>query len=149
MVNDDWGFKTQTMLSPTDMRRFVFPWHQRMVELIPASGRQAILHSCGYMKDVWNDIIDVMRFDGKHSYEDLIQPVEVAYEEFHGRVAILGGIDVDFLCRATAEQVYSRCRDMIERSRDRGGYALGAGNSITSYLPPENYFAMAKAAWDG
>ena len=45
--NDDWGFKTQTMLSPNDLRRYVFPWHKRIVEVIHRAGKPAILHSCG------------------------------------------------------------------------------------------------------
>lgn len=30
--NDDWGFNTQTFLSPSDMRKYVFPWHKKFVE---------------------------------------------------------------------------------------------------------------------
>ncbi|MBD3241644.1 MAG: hypothetical protein GF331_13725, partial [Chitinivibrionales bacterium] len=43
--NDDWGFKNQTMLGPDDMRRYVFPWHKKIVEAIHAAGKPAILHS--------------------------------------------------------------------------------------------------------
>ena len=46
-------------------------------------------------------LIDEMGYDGKHSYEDTIEPVEEAYERYHRRIAILGGIDVNFVCRAT------------------------------------------------
>ncbi len=46
------------------------------------------------------DIICDMKFDGKHSYEDNIIPVEEAYRRWGGRIAILGGIDVDFLIRS-------------------------------------------------
>jgi uroporphyrinogen decarboxylase len=30
--NDDWGFKSQTMLAPEQMRAYVFPWHKQIVE---------------------------------------------------------------------------------------------------------------------
>lgn len=30
--NDDWGFKQQTFLSVNDMKRYVFPWHKKIVE---------------------------------------------------------------------------------------------------------------------
>jgi hypothetical protein len=30
---------------------------------------------------------------------------------------------------------------------DRGGYALGTGNSVPSYIPNGKYFAMTKAAF--
>ncbi len=33
-------------------------------------------------------------------------PVEEAYDRYHSRIAILGGIDLDFVCRSTPEQIY-------------------------------------------
>ncbi len=140
--NDDWGFKTQTMLSPEDMRRYIVPWHKRIAETIHASGRPAILHSCGNLETLMDDIIDTCGYDGKHSYEDTIIPVEEAYEKWSGRIAILGGIDLDFICRNDPEQVKKRCRKMLERAEGRGAYALGSGNSIPEYVPCENYMAM-------
>ncbi len=146
IVNDDWGFNTQTMLSPSDMRKYVIPWNKKIVKLIHDSGRPAIMHSCGMLGEVMDDIIDDIGFDAKHSYEDNIQPVEIAYEKLQGRIAVLGGIDLDFVCRKTPEEIYNRSKSMLERASQRGGYALGSGNSIPSYVPHENYFAMIAAA---
>ena len=144
--NDDWGFKTQTLFSPRAMRQFVFPWHKRIVEQIHAAGKPAILHSCGNFLKVLDDIVDDMQFDARHSYEDTIMPVEEAYEDHHHRLAILGGIDVDFVCRAPIETIEERCRQMLARVRGRGGYALGTGNSVPAYVPDEGYFAMIRTA---
>ena len=144
--NDDWGFKTQTMLPPAHMREYVFPWHTRIVEAIHDAGKPAILHSCGYFDEVIDDVIDTMCFDARHSYEDAILPVEEAYDRYGERIAILGGIDVDFICRSTPEQIYERSREMLRRTAGTGGYALGSGNSIPDYVPDEKYFAMIRAA---
>ena len=59
-----------------------------------------------------------------------------------------GGIDVDFVCRASPEEVYQRAKAMLVRSATRGGYALGTGNSVPDYVPDENYFAMIRAAFE-
>jgi uroporphyrinogen decarboxylase len=144
--NDDWGFKTQPLLTPSQMARYVFPWHKRIVEAIHASGKPAILHSCGAIYPWMDTVIDSLGFDAKHSFEDAIMPVEAAYERYAGRIAILGGIDVDFVIRRSPEEVYRRSAAMLERSRGRGGYALGTGNSVPEYVPPEHYFAMTRAA---
>ena len=144
--NDDWGFKTQTMLTPAQMRALVFPWHKRIVEVIHQAGKPVILHSCGNQRDVMEDIIEDMQYDGRHSYEDAIEPVEDAYERWGRRIAILGGIDVDFLCRSTPAQIHARAQAMLDRSAARGSYALGSGNSIPEYIPQEAYFAMISAA---
>ena len=78
-----------------------------------------------------------MQYDGRHSYEDNIMPVEDAYELMNGRIAVLGGIDMNFLVSGTPEAIY-----------DRAGYMLGSGNSIPEYVPHENYLAMIRAALD-
>lgn len=144
--NDDWGFNTQTMLPPDVMRKYVIPWHKKIAETIHKSGYPAILHSCGNLDAVMDDIIDVIGYDAKHSYEDKICPVEDAYERWSRRIAILGGIDLDFVCRSTPEAVYRRSKAMLERASERGSYALGTGNSVPEYVPAENYFAMISAA---
>jgi len=146
--NDDWGFKSQTMLSPADMRRFVFPWHKELVAVTHAAGIPAILHSCGNLTHVMDDVIDDIGYNGKHSYEDTIQPVEEAYEQYHERIGIMGGIDVDFVVRGEPQAIYERSKAMVERSAARGSYALGTGNSVPEYVPQTNYFAMINAAVD-
>jgi uroporphyrinogen decarboxylase len=146
IVNDDWGFKTQPMLSPPQLRQYVFPWHKRTVQAAHDAGRPAILHSCGNFSTIIDDVIDDMAFDGRHSYEDAIMPVEQAYDRYGRRIAIMGGLDLDFLCRSTPQQVYERATRMLDRTAERGSYALGSGNSIPEYIPTESYFAMVRAA---
>ncbi len=145
MSNDDWGFNTQTFLSVEDMRKYVFPWHKKIVETAHNAGKPAILHSCGYMSDVMEYIIDDLKYDGKHSYEDNILSVEKSYERWGGRIAILGGIDIDFLVRSSVEEIKDRCRNMIRISSEKGGYALGSGNSIPEYIPFEKYMAIIES----
>jgi uroporphyrinogen decarboxylase len=142
IVNDDWGFKNQTILSPEMLKRWIFPWHKKMVEAIHKSGKPAILHSCGQLIAVMDDIIDDMKYDAKHSFEDQITPVEEAFDLWGNRIAILGGIDMDFLARSTPAEISLRSKAMLEKGLSKGGYALGSGNSIPEYIPDENYLAM-------
>ena len=146
MTNDDWGFNTGTMFSPNDMRKYVFPYHRRIAELAHRAGRPIILHSCGNLTDVMDDIIDDMKYDGKHSYEDKILPVEQAYERYGSRIAILGGVDLDFVSRETPEAIRARCSALVQRTGCKG-YALGTGNSIPDYVPFENFTAMVECAY--
>jgi uroporphyrinogen decarboxylase len=148
IVNDDWGFKTQTMFPPEMMESFVFPYIKKIVEVIHAHGKPAILHSCGNVKDIMDVIIDDLMLDGKHSFEDGIYPVEDAWEWWSDRIAIMGGIDVDFLVRSTPEDIYQRSLRLLEKTSEKGGYALGSGNSIPDFVPVENYLAMVRAAVD-
>jgi len=154
MSNDDWGFNRQTMLSPADMRKYVFPWHREIVRAAHAAGKPAVLHSCGNFSDIIDDLFD-MGFDARHSYEDNILPVEEAYELFiggslpGGQMAVLGGMDLHFLCTSTPEEIKARARAMLTRVSERGGYALGSGNSVPDFCPIENYLAMISVIDEG
>ena len=145
-VNDDWGFNTQTMLSPMHMRKLIVPWHKRITAAIHSAGKYTIMHSCGMLWDVMDDIIYDIKSDGKHSYEDTITPVEQAYERLKNKIAVIGGIDIDFLCRKSPEKVYERAMHLLEITKNDGGYILGSGNSIPEYIPRESLFAMLSAA---
>lgn len=142
IVNDDWGFKNQIMFSPDMMKRWVFPWHKKIVEVIHSAGKPAILHSCGQLKLIMDEIIDELKYDGKHSFEDQITPVEEAYKLWGKRIAVLGGIDMDFLARQKPEDISTRSKNMLIEGMQAGGYALGSGNSVPEYIPDENYLAM-------
>ena len=72
------------------------------------------------------------------SIEDVIE----AKQTYGRRIALLGGIDLDFLCRADEKAVRQRVRRTLEACMPGGGYCLGTGNSVANYVPLENYLAM-------
>ncbi|HOF27635.1 MAG TPA: hypothetical protein PLZ04_09370, partial [Clostridia bacterium] len=57
------------------------------------------------------------------------------------KIAILGGIDLDFIARESAENIRARCAALIQLTGYKG-YALGTGNSIPDYIPFKNFAAM-------
>jgi uroporphyrinogen decarboxylase len=141
-LGDDMGFKTATLLQPQHLRQFILPWHKRYAELAHRTGRLFLLHSCGHVESVMPDLIEDVRIDAKHSFEDVIVPVEQFKQRWGTRVAVLGGVDVDLLSRGTQEAVRRRTSQILEACAPGGGYACGSGNSITNYMPTENYVAM-------
>lgn len=142
---DDLGYKTSTLIAPDHLRQYVFPWSKKVVEAVHAAGKPFVLHSCGQLSAIMDDLIDDVNIDAKHSYEDVIMPVTEAKERWGGRVAILGGIDVDFLCRHTPAEIKDHTKRVLEKCSRGGGYALGSGNTIANYVPVENYLAMLEA----
>lgn len=111
-----------------------------------SAGKYAILHSCGHYDEIIDDVINDMKFDARHSYEDNIVPVEKAYEDHGGKLAVLGGIDLNFVIQKSPEEVYRHASEMLKRTETRGGYALGSGNSIPDYVPDDHYLALIKPA---
>ncbi len=142
IVNDDWGFKTQTMLSPDSLRSLVFPWYKKIVEMCHQAGKPVILHSCGNLDKVLTDITHDLKFDCKHSFEDNIIPVEEAYTCWGDTIAIMGGIDINFMVKKTTADIRKRVTNLLRISADKGGLAIGSGNSIADYIPAKNFCAM-------
>ena len=68
--------------------------------LVHAHDVLAVLHSCGQVPSVINISARDISYDGKHSYEDAIVPVEEANEQWHEGIAVLSGMDVGFLAHA-------------------------------------------------
>jgi uroporphyrinogen decarboxylase len=140
--SDDMGFRSGTLISPADLREFVLPGHKLMAQMSHAAGRPYVLHSCGKLDAIMPDLIEDVGINAKHSFEDTIEPVTAAKARYGNRIALLGGIDVDFLCRATPEQVRAHTRATLDACMPGGGYCLGTGNSVTNYIPLDNYLAM-------
>ncbi len=141
-IGDDMGFKHSTMISPELLRKYVFPWHKKLVDIAHSYDLPMILHSCGYLDEVMDDIIDYCGFDAKQSFEDNITPITVAKKKWGDRIALIGGIDMHFLCTANEEQIRAYVDNVIEVCAPGGGYALGTGNTVANYIPLENYLVM-------
>lgn len=146
-LGDDMGFKHATMISPAHLREYVFPWQKRLAEVAHAAGKPFLLHSCGNLTEVMDDLIDYVGIDAKHSFEDVIEPVTEAKHKYGDRIALLGGIDVDLLARGTEEQVRARTQEVLEVCAPGGGYALGSGNSVANYVKVENFLAMLEEGY--
>ncbi len=140
-LGDDLGFRTQTLISPAALREYVFPWHKKIVDAVHRHGKPAILHACGNVSEVMEDLI-ACGWDAKHSFEDAIEPVWEAKAKYGDRIALLGGFDMDKLCRMSVGEVRRHTRLLVERCAPGGGWALGTGNSVANYVPVENFLAM-------
>lgn len=139
---DDMGFKTGPMVPPEVLIDKSFPWHKKNAEIAHEAGKLYMLHACGDLSLLMDSLINYVKIDGRHSFEDEIEPVTLAKERYGSQIALLGGIDVDFLCRSSEEQIRKRVRKTLDICHPGGGYCLGSGNSVVNYMPVESYLAM-------
>jgi len=139
---DDMGFNLGTMLSPKWFREYVIPRQKRIADICHKHDKPFLLHSCGQVDALMEDLIEVVGIDARHSFEDNIEPVEDVYKKYGDRIAVLGGVDVNLLSIGTPDQVRARTRQILEACAPGGGYCVGSGNSVTNYCKIENYYAM-------
>ena len=101
-------------------RKYLFPWHKEIVRMAHESGRPAILHSCGKYEDVIEDIINDIGYDARHSYEDNIVQWK-KHGQLFPRLAVLGGIDMNFLATRSVEDIQKRAQNMLDLTSETGG----------------------------
>jgi uroporphyrinogen decarboxylase len=140
-MGDDLGHKTGLQLSPAMLREYVFPWIRRAAEACHRYSKPFVLHSCGRIYSVMDEII-ALGIDAKHSFEDGILPVEDAVQRYSDRLGLVGGVDVHLLAQGDLGEIRKRTREIIEACAPSGRWALGSGNSFANYIPVEAYQAM-------
>jgi uroporphyrinogen decarboxylase len=141
---DDLGFKTSTFVSPALLRQLVFPWLERYAALAHQYAKPFWYHCCGNVFDngVIDDLIDRVKIDAFHSFQDTILPVEEFQARYGHRVAVLGGVDMDKLARLDERSLRPYIRHMLEQCVPAGRFALSSGNTIANYIPLESYFIL-------
>ena len=144
-MGDDLGHKTSTLLDPEIIRQHIFPQYKRVINLIHQSGKKFLLHSCGNIFPLMEDLID-LGIDAKHSNEDQIAPFGEWIEKYTDRIGLFGGFDLNLLVMEKPETVF---RTVLEQGTNyrlmANGYGLGSGNSIPAYIPVDGYIAMIEA----
>ena len=139
---DDMGYQSSTLISPDHIRKYVLPWHKKIAKLAHDNGLLYILHSCGNLDEIMEDLIDDVGIDAKHSFQDKILPVGEFKRRYGERIGVLGGVDVDKMCRMSEAEIRPYVRGILDECMPGGRYALGTGNSVANYIPIENYMAM-------
>jgi len=140
-IGDDMGFFSGTMVKPDILREKFLPHLKKIVDLTHEAGKLVLLHSCGNLESIMDDICET-GIDAKHSFEDKIMPVEKVYQRWGDRIGIIGGVDVNLLSEGTEEDIRQRTREILNACGPAGGYVLGTGNSVASYIPVRNYLIM-------
>lgn len=139
---DDLGFKTSTLVSPDSIRTLILPQYRRIVAAVHEAGKPFLLHSCGKIFPIMDDLIEDVGIDAKHSNEDQIAMFPEWVERYGDRIGNFGGIDTDAVCRLPSADMEDYIRRVVEASHGRGGFAFGSGNSIPDYVPVDQYVNM-------
>jgi uroporphyrinogen decarboxylase len=139
---DDLGFKSAPLLNPQIIIKHILPQYKIIVSEVKSRNIPFLLHTCGHIFSVMDEIIEVTGIDAKHSNEDSIAPFSRWVEDYGQRIGNFGGLDMDVICRSTEDVLRKYIRKNIEPLMDSRGIAIGSGNQIADYVPPENFQIM-------
>jgi hypothetical protein len=144
-MGDDLGYKTATLLEPETIRTHILPQYKRVIDIVHNNGKKFLLHSCGNIFEIMDDIID-LGIDAKHSNEDEIAPFEKWIELYGDRIGLFGGIDVNTLCLNSYDDVFNIVFEKGKKYMNMSkGFGLGSGNSIAEYVPVDGFMGMVDA----
>lgn len=93
MYCEDWGTQNALLISPKDWRRIFKPWYKRISDKIHDYNMHMIMHSCGYIYDIVEDLIevgiDVLQLD-----QPTLMGIERLSREFAGRITFYCPVDI-------------------------------------------------------
>lgn len=134
---DDWGLQDRLMISPKSWRKLWKPRYARIFGAARAAGLLTFMHSCGYIVDILDDLIEiglqVIHMDQQENMGlDLLGP------RFGGRITFFAPVDIQkTMVYGTPDEIRAYCRAMVEKlGRPMGGFIprwygdpKGAGHS--------------------
>lgn len=141
---DDLGFGTQTLLPERDVKKLLIPRYTEIVSLIHSYNKPFLMHSCGYIFGIMDDLINTVKIDAKHSNEDTIAPFKKWIDLYGDRIGNFGGVDVGILCEKSKDEIEAYVKEVYYSCVGNGGFAIGSGNSIPEYVPVEGFLAMVE-----
>jgi hypothetical protein len=145
LLADDFGTQTAMLLSPGHWRAFFRPCYQRMVAEIHALDIHAWFHSCGNIRPIIPDLIEI-GVDVLHPLQPSAMDLAEIRHTFGGQICFAGGVDVQALLPlADSEHVASEIRRIIDLLDGlHGGYIVAPTNSIMPDTPFDNIEAMCR-----
>jgi uroporphyrinogen decarboxylase len=143
---DDWGQQQGLIMGPDLWRKYIKPGMKKMFEFIKSKGKYMVLHSCGDIREVLPDLID-MGLDVYNTIQPEIYDLERLVTEYGKDLAFYGAISTQqFLPYATPKEVYGKTREVISILGRYGGYIVAPTHTVTHDIPVENVEALVQAA---
>lgn len=141
VTTDDMAFKTAPLFSPEVFREVILPRYRRVAPQITIPW---VVHSDGNLMPILGDLL-TLGISGLHPIEKGAMDIRAMKRDYGDRLCLLGNVDLNILGIGTPAEVEREVRGLIQDIAPGGGYILTSGNSLASYVRPENVLAMVEA----
>jgi uroporphyrinogen decarboxylase len=120
---DDWGLQGALMVSPDAWREIWKPRYARIYRAAHDAGLLTFLHSCGYIVDILDDLIEA-GLDVIHMDQQENMGLELLGGRFGGRITFFAPVDIQHtMVYGTLDEIRAYCRDMVRLlGRPVGGF---------------------------
>lgn len=123
MFCDDWGLQNRLMISPQSWRKIWKPHYARIYKAAHEAGMLTFLHSCGYIIDILDDLIEI-GLDVIHMDQQENMGLENLSNRFAGRLTFFAPVDIQkTMAYGTLDDIRKYCRQMVKHlNRPEGGF---------------------------
>jgi uroporphyrinogen decarboxylase len=140
-TTDDYAHKTGMFFSPAIFHEVIAPRYRRVLNQCTIPW---FLHSDGDIMESMDILVD-LGVAATHPNEKGAMDIREVKRKFGDRVCVIGNLDLNILGMGTPEETDREVRELIRDLAPGGGYMISSGNSLASYLNPENVLAMSRA----
>jgi len=147
-LGDDYATQRALMMSPELWRRFLKEPLRRQVEVAHRHDLYALLHSCGAVRAILPDLIDI-GVDGLLTFQTSAAGMDAGSiaRDFGGQLVFYGGIDCQQLLTFGSEGAVRReVRKNMDLFAGCGGYVVANSHHGIANIRPENVVAMLSEA---
>ncbi|MHB0997853.1 MAG: uroporphyrinogen decarboxylase family protein [Armatimonadota bacterium] len=140
MFCDDWGLQDRLMINPAKWRELWKPCYARIYKAAHEAGMCTFLHSCGYIVDILDDLIeiglDVIQLDQQEN-----MGLELLGDRFGGRITFYSPVDIQYtMASGSLDDIRAYCHKMVKLlGKSNGGFIpkwygdpKGAGHKMES-----------------
>jgi uroporphyrinogen decarboxylase len=141
---DDIATQHNLLISPGQYDEFIQPYHREIIKIAAQYGKPVMMHCCGSAYPLIETFIEMgLKILNPIQPSAANMNPEKLAEEFGGRIAFHGGIDVQhFLPQADPGQVKERVAYTSELLGRNGGYIMAGSHHFQADIPLENVLAM-------
>ncbi len=145
--DDDVGTMDRLMISPAMWRAYYKPLWRRAVEIVHAHGARLWFHSCGHVRPLLEDLIEI-GVDCWNPFPEYVKGNDHAElkDLRRGRLALDGGVNQLVLVNGTAAEVAAETTRVLEMFAPDGGLLIGPSQVFTEDVPTENIVAFFETA---
>ena len=138
-VANDMGMNERTLISPAHLREFFLPSFQKQVATWKAAGGRVLLHSCGNVNAILEDLAD--------AGIDAINNIQVragmnlaeVKSRIGDRVTIVGNVDATgIMCQSDKTLIDAAIKEVVDTAGQDGALIIATDHSFHEGIPTEN-----------
>lgn len=142
---DDWGQQHGLIMGRPYWDEFIRPQLRRMYGAVCAAGKFQMIHSCGDVDELFDDLID-LGLNCFNPFQPEVMDTTELLRTYRGRLAFHGGLSTQrILPYGSESDVRAESRRLIELGRD-GSYIFAPSHAVEGDVPLANILAFLDEA---